>query len=212
MLSPFVRVQDTSPLLQNKLLTHLVFTWLYGRWCGHSVRPIRLRWYIASSCTHVTCDPCYACVWTFALVVLAPFCWVESTRWQESSCASKACVYMCSLRAVLNNVCMLNSFLFCREKSLPLLTFTINSFDQFLTKTNPRFHRFTRWLLYFNEWSGTVLQWMTVRRVPTFGQTETAHWATQNWAHSKVRCNFSAKWDIDHPSADSEISYPVDDS
>ena len=29
------------------------------------------------------------------------------------------------------------------------------SFDQFLTKTNPRLHRFTHWLLFFNKWSGS---------------------------------------------------------
>ena len=33
----------------------------------------------------------------------------------------------------------------------------INSFDQLVTKTYPRLCRFNRWLLYFNEWSGTVL-------------------------------------------------------
>ena len=33
----------------------------------------------------------------------------------------------------------------------------INSFDQLVTKTYPRLRRFNRWLLYFNEWSGTVL-------------------------------------------------------
>ena len=33
----------------------------------------------------------------------------------------------------------------------------INSFDQRVTKTYPRLRRFNRWLLYFNEWSGTVL-------------------------------------------------------
>ena len=42
-------------------------------------------------------------------------------------------------------------------------------------------------------------------------QIETADWASQNWAHSKVRCDFSAKRDSDRPSADSEKSYPVDD-
>ena len=36
-------------------------------------------------------------------------------------------------------------------------SFTINTFDQFVTKTNPRSHRFNRWLLNFNEWSGTIL-------------------------------------------------------
>ena len=30
----------------------------------------------------------------------------------------------------------------------------INSFDQFLTNHNPRLHRFNRWMLHFNEWSG----------------------------------------------------------
>ena len=33
----------------------------------------------------------------------------------------------------------------------------INSFDQLVTKTYPRLCRFNRWLLYFNKWSGTVL-------------------------------------------------------
>ena len=33
----------------------------------------------------------------------------------------------------------------------------INSFDQLVTKTYRRLRRFNRWLLYFNEWSGTVL-------------------------------------------------------
>ena len=33
----------------------------------------------------------------------------------------------------------------------------INSFDQLVTKTYSRLRRFNRWLLYFNEWSGTVL-------------------------------------------------------
>ena len=45
-------------------------------------------------------------------------------------------------------------------------------------------------------------------------QTETAHWA-RNIEHvlcSKARCNFSAKRGTNHPSADSEMWYPVDDS
>ena len=33
----------------------------------------------------------------------------------------------------------------------------INSFDQLVTKTYSRLRRINRWLLYFNEWSGTVL-------------------------------------------------------
>ena len=33
----------------------------------------------------------------------------------------------------------------------------LNSFDQLVTKTCPRLLRFNRWLLYFDEWSGTVL-------------------------------------------------------
>ena len=33
----------------------------------------------------------------------------------------------------------------------------INSFDQPVTKTNPRLHRFNPWVLCFNERSGTVL-------------------------------------------------------
>ena len=33
----------------------------------------------------------------------------------------------------------------------------INPFDQLVTKTYSRLRRFNRWLLYFDEWSGTVL-------------------------------------------------------
>ena len=32
-----------------------------------------------------------------------------------------------------------------------------HAYDQLVTKTYPRLRRFNRWLLYFNEWSGTVL-------------------------------------------------------
>ena len=33
----------------------------------------------------------------------------------------------------------------------------INSVDQLATKTYPRLRRFNRWLLFFNEWNGTLL-------------------------------------------------------
>ena len=53
---------------------------------------------------------------------------------------------------------------------------TLISFDQLVIKINPRLRRFNRWLLCFNEWSGTVLSKERERRanrgtVPSHGFT-----------------------------------------
>ena len=63
----------------------------------------------------------------------------------------------CQLLNVMTELCSLVS-----SETLTLLTYFLpsitkfNSFDSLVTTPNPRYCRFIRWLLYFNEWSGTV--------------------------------------------------------
>ena len=66
---------------------------------------------------------------------------------------------------IVNCLCLFALFLLCSlvsSETLTLLTYFLpsitkfNSFDTFVTTPNPRYCRFNRWLLYFNEWSGTV--------------------------------------------------------